>query len=272
VPGRIFNAMPVLLLLAGCWGVLEARAADQIQSKSTGPVDLSTVVERMEQAARSQRESVRPYVVTREYQMFAKDDLKPKSEVTAQVSFVPPSSREFRITETRGSDRGESIVRHILEGEQKTTESGSKSTAITRENYDFAMAGEQVIDGHHCYVLELTPKRKEKSLVRGRAWVDGDTYLVRKIEGEMAKMPSWWIKGVSLSLMFGEVGGMWMQTATTAIAELRLVGEHTLTSRLVSFQPSGVVANNRAGTTKLPQIRRFSVGDANLGAGLAPRR
>jgi len=205
--------------------------------------------------------------------MFSKDDSTPRSQVTAEVSFVPPSSREFKITETQGSERGESIVRHILEGEKKTTEDGSRNTAITRDNYDFALAGEQTFDGHRCYLLELTPKRKERSLVRGKAWVDSETYLIRKIDGEMAKLPSWWLKDISLSLTFGEVGGMWMQTATIAVAELRLFGQHTLVSHVVSFQPNGAVANNHSSPVA-PAGRnpRFGRGDTSLGAGIIHRR
>jgi len=264
---------PVILLMLAGWLMSDARASDQAGGSDRGRADLNTIVQHMEEAARQQRENIRPYVVTREYQMFGKDDPTPRSEVTAEVSFVPPSSREFRITESKGSERGESIIRHILEGEKKTAEEGTRNTAITHDNYDFALVGEQSLDGHRCYLLGLTPKRREKSLVRGQAWVDAETYLIRKIDGEMAKLPSWWLKDISLSLTFGEVGGMWMQTATRAVAELRLFGEHTLVSRVVSFQPNITVASDHSGpVAPAGRNTRFGRGDTSLGSGIMPRR
>src|SRR5206468_3467301 len=63
-----------------------------------------------------------------------------------------------------------------------------------------------------------------------------ETYHPLKIEGEPAKSPSWWVKSVKLSLTFGPVGDMWLQTGTQAVANVRLLGQHTMIARDVNYQ------------------------------------
>jgi len=92
-------------------------------------------------------------------------------------------------------------------------------------------------------VLALKPKRNEKELISGQAWVDQHSFLVRHIEGELAKSPSWWIKKVRVKLAFDDRGGTWMQTDMEAVADVRIVGPHTLTSRILDYRAADQVAS-----------------------------
>jgi hypothetical protein len=225
------------------------------------PVDLPIIVQRMEQAALNNRAHYHPYILTRDYRLYgANTQERPKSEVKAEINFVPPNRQDYKILATAGNSHGESIVRHLLEDQSKAAANGHAPGAISRDNYDFRYLGEARLDGHDCYLLQLLPKREEKSLIAGRAWVDKSTYLVRRIDGEMSKMPSWWLKSVHVTLDFDELGGMWLQENTRAIADVRIVGVHTFTSKAVSIQSGTMDAQ------KLPPPRRRSRSDAVLGA------
>jgi hypothetical protein len=111
-----------------------------------------------------------------------------------------------------------------------------------KDKYDVTYLGEDVLEGHPCHLLVLSPKRKEKNLISGEAWVDKDTFLVRQINGELVKTPSWWLKKVHVKIVFGFVGGTWLQTSTEAMADVRIFGNHTLTAEIVDFRKTGVVA------------------------------
>ena len=246
----------------GCLIFLAAvTVAAQVEVPSSRP-ELHTIVQRMEQAAQENRDQYKAYIVTREYRLFGGDQEKSGSKVVADISFTPPKSKEFRITETAGSPRGENVVRHILENEQRATESGQAPGAVVSDNYEFTTAGEESLDGHPCYVLGLTPKRKEKSLIVGRAWIDKQTFLVRRVQGEMAKMPSWWIKSVQVTLDFNDVQGMWMQTSTVAHADVRVFGPHTLQENAVKVRTGSVVAE----LNKNKPRRSFRTAEAVLGS------
>lgn len=228
--------------------LLTAAAAAQVPQQITPPKqqlqrpELNTIVQRMEQAARENRDRYRAYVITREYLMYGAQDQKPGSTVRADISFVPPNRKDFTITETQGSSRGETVVRHILENEQKAAETGQAPGAVSSENYNFSLKGEQTVDGQDCFVLGLAPKRKEKSLIVGQAWVDKKTYLVRRVQGQLAKMPSWWIKSVEVTLGFSDVNGMWLQTSTKASADVRVFGPHTLQENAIKLRTGSTVA------------------------------
>src|SRR5205823_10724490 len=84
-----------------------------------------------------------------------------------------------------------------------------------------------------CYKLRITPKRKDISLVDGEIWVDKGSFLIPRIEGEMSKTPSWWLKRVHLVLDFGNLGGTWQQTGTQALADVRMLGKRSLVSKVL---------------------------------------
>jgi outer membrane lipoprotein-sorting protein len=215
---------------------------------------LDEVVSRLERAQADNQSNLRPYTATREYRVLSGDhDEKLDSQVKAQVSFVPPDKQSFTIESSSGNERGVGAIKRILESESEMRGEGT-SAGFTRQNYDFAMDARGATDGHQCYILTLKPKHHEKHLINGRIWVDEQTYLPRKVEGELAKSPSWWVKNVHVTLHFANADGMWLQSSTEAVAELRVFGRHTLTSQAMNFNAGEQVASLR--TTAMPAIRR----------------
>ena len=213
-------------------------AQEPVHAKS---MSLNEIVESLERA----QQGARPvsYQVIREYRLFGAQDSKANSQVIAEVNFRPPARGDYRIQQSSGSDRGLQVVRRLLDHEAERASQDSKArTALNRDNYDFSYVGEAILGGPSCYVVELKPKRKEKELISGQAWVDEHSFMVRQIEGELAKSPSWWIKNVHVKLAFDDRGGTWMQTNMEAVADVRIAGPHTLTSRIVDYRTADQVA------------------------------
>jgi hypothetical protein len=121
---------------------------------------------------------------------------------------------------------------------------GAGSSTLTREHYEFTLLGTENLDGHPSYVLGLKPKQKRNDLLIGRAWIDQSTYLPRLIDGDMSKSPSWWLKKVHLRLSFADFGGMWLQDGARAVADVRFLGEHTLTSQAMDYRNAVSVSQN----------------------------
>jgi hypothetical protein len=224
------------------------------QSSNSATPSLPSIIDGVERA-QSQVHPQVAYQLIREYRLFGAKSSSSDSEVVAEVDFRPPSSKRYNIQTHSGSSRGEQIVRRILDHEvEATTASKSPEThtsAVNRENYDFTYVGETVLDNQACYLLGLKPKRKDKDLISGQAWVDKNSFLVRHIEGEVAKTPSWWLKTVHVKLAFAYLDGTWLQTNMEAVADVRFVGPHTLTSRVLDYRGADVVASRisvRSGT------------------------
>jgi hypothetical protein len=213
------------------------------QQSSSTP-SLATIIEGMERAQVDVRPQV-AYQLIREYRLFGAKSSSSDSQVVAEVDFRPPSSKHYNIESRSGSSRGEQIVRRILdhEVEAATKPADTHTAAVNTDNYDFTYLGESMLDNQACYLLGLKPKRKDKDLISGQAWVDKHSLLVRHIEGEVAKTPSWWLKTVRVKLAFAYLEGTWLQTNMEAVADVRFVGPHTLTSRVLDYRGADVVAS-----------------------------
>jgi hypothetical protein len=168
--------------------------------------------------------------------------------VVADVTFVPPDSKEYTIQQINGSGLGKMIIGRMLEKEAEVTKDYG-ATDISPDNYDFRFIREEEVSGQRCYVLELLPRRKDKNLLRGDIWVDADTYLLRRTEGQPAKAPSWWVRDVRIALRYGDVGGMWLQTASEATAHVRILGPCTMVSRDVKYKITELVADASSAQT-----------------------
>jgi hypothetical protein len=202
---------------------------------------VEAIIARMAEARTENQSRFRPYIVTRGYTLFGQERQKSKSEVMADVTFVPPDRKEYAIQESRGSGLGEIIVRRMLAGEADITKNSS-STDFSVQNYDFRFVRQEDVEGQLCYVLELLPKRKDRNLVRGNIWVDVKTYLLRRTEGQPAKSTSWWLRDVHMSFLYGEVNGMWLQTSSEATATVRILGQHTIVARDMKYRMGELVA------------------------------
>jgi hypothetical protein len=225
----------LLLFLAG--GVASVQA-----QRGTVAPDVDAILARMAQARAENRTHLRPYSVIRDYKLFGKEKQTTKAEVIADVTFVPPDVKHYAIREANGMGLAEKIVRQMLEHETDIVKDYG-STDLTSANYDFRFVREDELNGQRCYVLEMLPKRKGKTLLRGQVWVDATTYQLRRTEGEPGKAPSWWLRDSRIVLVYADVGGMWLQTASESTANVRFVGPHTMVARDVEYKFSDLAAN-----------------------------
>jgi hypothetical protein len=203
------------------------------------------------------RKNPSSYELVRAYRISGGGRNSIQADVTASLDFSPEKNT-YTIEKHEGSVRGTEVVRRIVEHE--VGPSGSQpasSVALTPSNYDFRYAGEAILDGQPCYLLGLTPKRKQKELIAGQAWIDQNTFEVRQIEGDLAKSPSFWLKKVHVLLTFGDVAGTWLQTRLNAQAEVRFLGTQTLTSDLVDFKTPEMVAQKSPPTVRVPGANAF---------------
>jgi hypothetical protein len=232
------NFWMFLLCLSPVVGIF----AGQTAGDKTPSVD--SIVSRMVKARMDNQTRFQPYTVTRDYRLFGKQDTQAKSQVTAEITFVPPTSKNYRIRASSGAGMGEGIVRKMLASEVELTD--DQSSELTTENYDFRLVGEESCQDGRCFVLEINPKRTQKQLIKGKIWVDSQTFMMRRLEGAPAKKPSWWVKDIHVILFYNEVNGMWLQTGLVATADVRIVGPCKMVSRDVQYSILDMASNQDA--------------------------
>ena len=243
-------------LINGTMIVLLCSAVAAQQSSPAGKIPLETILQAMQKAQGGTNPQA-SYQIIREYRLFGAKTAQADSEVVAEVDFKPPSSEGYTIQKYTGSGRGQQLVRSVLDHEVELASRGSKKDiAISSDNYSFHYIGEQMLDRQPCYVLGLTPKRSDKDLISGQVWVDQHSFRIRQIEGDVEKTPSWWLRKVHVKLVFGDLDGVWLQTRMEAVADVRIVGTHTLTSRILDYRRESEVAATPLPPSTLPHDRR----------------
>ena len=132
----------------------------------------------------------------------------------------------YEIVSERGSETVRSKVLHsMLEREQELVNSGNTDKGdITAANYEFTEGGRDA-DGSR--VVQIKPKRSDVLLVDGRAVLDDGGDLLR-VEGRLAKNPSFWTSLVNIVRRYARIGGVRVPVATETTAKVKLVGTSQL--------------------------------------------
>lgn len=239
-------------------GAASAQPGSSAPQASSATPDLTAIVANLEHAQQQNRSNIKAYVVTRDYQLFAGAEQQPKSTVIAEVTFEPPTTKTYEIRESNGSSQGEKVVRKILDHEQQMSKDVGDHD-LSRQNYEFAYLGERSLNGRRCYLLKIVPKRDQKDLLDGIAWIDADSFMPRRVEGSPSKSPSWWVKKLQIQMTYAPVEGMWLPTSSRAEADVRLFGKHTFVGRDIAYQRLDAVAKRSR------PHRRSTAAEAGMG-------
>lgn len=132
----------------------------------------------------------------------------------------------YTIVREGGSEYMRKKMKSMLEDEQRLFATRDPSQwAFTPRNYELGDA-EQTEAG--LVRLEVKPRRDDVSLVDGAVFLtkaDGD--LVR-VEGRLAKNPSFWTTRVDLVRRYGRLAGVRVPLRVDTVAHVRLAGVSTL--------------------------------------------
>jgi len=204
--------------------------------------DANTIVQHMAAAQQENKARLRPFTVKRGYFLLDKKD-QTKGQVVANITVLPPDSKQYSIESSSGSGIGEKVLRDILTKETEPPKDAKKKE-LSAENYDFKLLGEETLNGRRCYLLGLNPRREEKDLIRGKIGLDAEIYNNHRIEGSPVKSPSWWIHDLQILISFAEVDGMWLRTFTHAVANVRFKGKYVMESRDLEYRGASQTASH----------------------------
>ncbi|HYM75303.1 MAG TPA: hypothetical protein VE377_04925 [Candidatus Dormibacteraeota bacterium] len=250
----------VVLGLAACANLTAAQIAPTPAAPAQDPrLTVQQVVTNLEQrnaqraAALQQFEGKRVYRM--QYRGFPSDR---DAEMVVKVSFRAPNSKEFTVVSQTGSKfLIDHIFKKLLEGEQEAAKGDNRSeTALTRQNYDFELAGYEATPRGAQYILKLLPKTKNKFLYRGKIWVDATDFAVVRIEGEPGKNPSIWIKKTDVSHRYVKVDDFWLPAENHTESVIRLGGKATLS---IEYQDYKIIKASQLNAAK---SARKAVGSA----------
>ena len=136
------------------------------------------------------------------------------------------ASFSYEIASERGSDYiRNKVLKTLLTREQELVNKGEAGRAeISQDNYLFEESAPQPEDTRFRYIL-LKPKRKDMLLVNGRMVLNPDGTELLRVEGTLAKNPSFWTSNVTVVRDFAVVAGARVPVSTATVAKLKFAGQ-----------------------------------------------
>jgi len=215
------------------------RTSSVVAAEDSGPLPTAEeIVTRMGSRDLQRQVSMEGYAGMRRY-VLENPHLHKRAEMLVQVQGDRDGTKHFDILSEEGWKAAHKhVLRKMLESESETSHPEARAkTRINPDNYDFKIAGTEVIDGRTAYVLEVSPKRKEKYLFRGRIWVDAEDYALARAEGQPAKNPSFWTKSTHFVQIYQKSGLLWFPRSTQSVTEAHIFGTTDVNIEYFDYAP-----------------------------------
>lgn len=135
-------------------------------------------------------------------------------------------SRQLRYAITRrgGSELIQNkVLIASLAAEQQLLKEGREAVVLSSDNYRLEAAGP---DARGFERIRLTPRRRDKRLIDGYAFLTPDADLV-EVSGRLAKAPSFWTTAVTFTRRYGKIGDVRVPISVTSVADVRFAGRST---------------------------------------------
>jgi hypothetical protein len=150
--------------------------------------------------------------------------LHKQATMLVQFDYTAPDKKSFQVLGRSGSASVQKrVFDAMLEAESETGPAAARRTAeINRQNYSFRFL--EIDRSNHAFLFEAAPRTDSRYLFRGKVWIDGDDCAVRRIEGEPAQRPSFWVRKTHFVHQYGKFGRFWFPLSNHTDVELRLLG------------------------------------------------
>jgi len=147
--------------------------------------------------------------------------------IDARTGYSPELGLSYEVLAEGGSGYIRArVLRSLLSEEQQLIARRAEATvALTADNYEFVPEGPAEEDG--LVAVGLRPRRKDRALIAGRMLLTRDGEL-RRIEGRLAKSPSFWVTRVDVVRRYQAIHGVPMPVSLETRASLRLLGASQL--------------------------------------------
>lgn len=129
-------------------------------------------------------------------------------------------------------------LRGALEQEKRAWSEGQATRSwFTVANYEFGDAG---TDSEGLARVTVTPRRRETLLVDGAIFLRPDDGALIRVEGSLAKSPSFWTRRIKLVRHYATINGVQLPVAVESTAQIRIAGSSTFHMRYTYEMVNGV--------------------------------
>jgi hypothetical protein len=183
----------------------------------------------------AQDDTQRPYRAVRHLEAENGDR---KGWIEAITEYSPETGFRYEITAEGGSGYIRAkVLKAVLDGEREVIAQGEAArSSLALSNYTFEANG---IDPDGLANVLLSPRRKERVLVSGMMALNAKDGALVRLQGRLAKSPSFWVKNVDIVRTYRRIDGAVVPVALHTKAEVRFLGEATLRMTYVYSEIDG---------------------------------
>jgi hypothetical protein len=147
--------------------------------------------------------------------------------IEAVTEYTIENGFRYDVTAEGGSGLVRSkVLRAVLEGEREIIAQGEAArSTLDPANYAFQPNG---VDDEGLVNVLLSPKRKERALLSGTMFLQPDDGDLVRVQGRLAKNPSFWVKNVNIVRAYERIEGVVMPVSVESNAHVRFLGPATL--------------------------------------------
>lgn len=198
------------------------------------------IVSRMLELDATRREALHTYVSVRRYTVDNKRFNK-HAEMIIRMKYTFPGTKSYEVISQKGSGViRKRALQKIIEAEvEASKEANGDRSRMIPQNYAFELLGSEVLDGRSCYVLLVTPKTKNKFLMKGRIWVDSEDFAIVRVAGSPAKNPSFWTTDVQIEHQYKKHGQFWLPQSNSSRSQIRIFGTTDLKINYFEYELNG---------------------------------
>jgi hypothetical protein len=220
-------------VVPGCSAVLLAAAAAlaglgfrPVSLGARSDSDADRIVAGLAATAARERRLVESFTTNKTFTIM--HDGETRAQVVAALQFTAPDAKAFAILESRGSDvLRDRVINQMMRTEIEHEQPSKRArAAISPVNYEFA----DVLDDGEDFVIAVVPRRHDELLFKGRIWITKDGFHLKRIEGELAKNPSFWTRRIHFVSEYAPVKGVWLHGRTLARVKVRWFSEDLVLS------------------------------------------
>jgi hypothetical protein len=200
-------------------------------------LDGRMIFDRLQRANDARAAALASYLSTRRYSVFEPGH-DADAELVVSMQFVAPSTKTFKTVAVRGVGWiHQRVFNQLMNAEVQAA--GGKDhadSAITSANYEARFVRADRLRGRDCWVLALEPKRRDKYLFSGTAWIDQEDVAIARLEGEPARSPSFWVVRAPFVRDYQRVDEFWLPLQDETRSHIRFAGDYVLRIQYADYQ------------------------------------
>jgi hypothetical protein len=166
-------------------------------------------------------------------------DTSQQGDFELQRKFEAPHSLQFTPVRFTGDGFVKSnVITRLLQSEVDHVQKDDPAqTAINPKNYKFSYKGATRVQDRLVHVYQVKPHKKHAGLFKGRVYLDAQSGALVRVEGNVVKSPSFFVKHIEFVQDYAEIQSFTLPVHVHSEATARIVGRTIVDIVHRNYQP-----------------------------------